>query len=237
VFRDNSAWSHLFTRLPVSGDGQYVYDPIYRLIQATGREHPGQQPTNADPVRGNVPHQNDIQALLRYTEQYEYDESGNITTVNHTATGNNWNREYQYSSTGNILLGTSAPADQPGTYSNTYTYNAHGSMVSMSHITQLSWSYVEQLQSTDLGGGGIVYYCYDSSGNRSRKVYEHSGITEDRIFIAACARRQLNTRTCSVPGLTIPFSNIFRRDSTGSFKITAGKKITCTIECKRFDMI
>jgi RHS repeat-associated protein len=183
VFRDNSAWSHLFTRLPVSGDGQYVYDPIYRLIQATGREHPGQQPTNADPVRGNVPHQNDIQALLQYTEQYEYDESGNITTVSHTATGNNWNREYQYSTTGNKLLGTSAPADPPGTYSNTYTYNAHGSMVSMPHITQLSWSYAEQLQSTDLGGGGIVYYCYDSSGNRSRKVYEHSGIVEDRIYL------------------------------------------------------
>jgi RHS repeat-associated protein len=183
VFLDNSAWSHLFTRVPVSGDGQYIYDPIYRLIQATGREHPGQQPTNLDPVRGNVPHQNDIQALLRYTEQYEYDESGNITGMSHTATGNNWNRDYQYSTTGNKLLGTSAPADPPGTYSNTYTYNAHGSMVSMPHITQLSWNYAEQLQSTDLGGGGIVYYCYDSSGNRSRKVYEHSGIVEDRIYL------------------------------------------------------
>jgi YD repeat-containing protein len=92
VFRDNSDWSHLFTRQPVSGDGLYVYDPIYRLIQATGREHPGQQPTNTDPVRGNIPHQNDLQALLRYTEQYEYDEAGNITEMTHTATGNNWNR-------------------------------------------------------------------------------------------------------------------------------------------------
>src|SRR5690606_22404768 len=40
-----------------------------------------------------------------------------------------------------------------------------------------------QLESTDLGGGGIVYYCYDSSGNRSRKVYEHSGVTEDRVYL------------------------------------------------------
>ncbi len=34
-----------------------------------------------------------------------------------------------------------------------------------------------------MGGGGIVYYCYDSSGNRSRKVYEHTGIVEDRIYL------------------------------------------------------
>jgi RHS repeat-associated protein len=56
-------------------------------------------------------------------------------------------------------------------------------MVSMPHIAQLVWNYTEQLKSTDLGGGGIVYYCYDSSGNRSRKVYEHSGIVEDRIYL------------------------------------------------------
>ncbi len=53
----------------------------------------------------------------------------------------------------------------------------------MPHISQLNWNYVEQLQSTDLGGGGIVYYCYDSSGNRSRKVYVHSGVIEDRIYL------------------------------------------------------
>jgi RHS repeat-associated protein len=137
----------------------------------------------SDPVRGNVPHQNDLQALFRYTEQYEYDEAGNITGMTHTATGNNWNRAYQYGTTSNKLLGTSAPGDPSGTYSNTYTNNSHGSMITMPHISQLNWDYVEQLQSTDLGGGGIVYYCYDSSGNRSRKVYEHSGITEDRIYL------------------------------------------------------
>jgi RHS repeat-associated protein len=183
VFRDNSDFSPLFTRQPVSGDGHYVYDPLYRLIQATGREHPGQQPSNTDPVRGNVPHQNDLQALLRYTERYEYDACGNITGMSHSATGNNWNRAYQYSTTSNKLLGTSAPGDPAGTYSNTYTYNSHGSMLSMPHISRLNWNYFEQLQSTDLGGGGNVYYCYDSSGNRSRKVYEHSGIIEDRIYL------------------------------------------------------
>lgn len=94
---------------------------IYRLVQATGREHPGQQPTHTDPVRGTVPHRNDLQALLRYTEQYEYDEAGNITGMTHTADSNSWSRAYQYSTTSNKLLGTSAPGDPPGTYSYTYT--------------------------------------------------------------------------------------------------------------------
>lgn len=65
----------------------------------------------------------------------------------------------------------------------------------MPHISQLNWNYAEQLQSTDLGGGGIVYYCYDSSGNRSRKVYEHSGVTEDRIYLGGYEiyRRRVGT--------------------------------------------
>ncbi len=212
VFRDNSDWSHLFTRQPASGDGLYVYDPVYRLIQATGREHPGQQPNNTDPVRGNIPHQNDLQALLRYTEQYEYDEAGNITDMTHTATGNNWNRAYQYNATSNKLLGTSAPGDPAGTYSNTYTYNAHGSMASMPHITALAWNYTEQLESTDLGGGGIVYYSYDSGGTRVRKVYEHSGVTEERIYLGGYEiyRRRVGT-TLSLERQTLHVSDDTKR--------------------------
>jgi len=40
---------------PVSGDGLYEYDPLYRLRSATGREHPGlAQPTEADTPFGTV---------------------------------------------------------------------------------------------------------------------------------------------------------------------------------------
>ncbi|HEX2956509.1 MAG TPA: RHS repeat-associated core domain-containing protein, partial [Chitinispirillaceae bacterium] len=180
--RDNADWDHLFAREPVSGDGEYVYDPIYRLIQASGREHPGQQPTNADSYLGAIPHPNDTNALIRYTENYSYDQNGNILSMQHIAGAGSWTRDYQYGATGNRLLATSAQGDPPGTFSHTYSYNPHGSMVSMPHLSVIDWDYAERMQHTNLGGGGDVYFTYDATGQRIRKIYEHSGIVEERIY-------------------------------------------------------
>lgn len=64
---------------PVSGDGLYEYDALYRLTSATGREHPGTQPVDTDPPPGTaIPHRNDLQALQAYIERYQYDDAGNI---------------------------------------------------------------------------------------------------------------------------------------------------------------
>ncbi len=183
--RDNTDWDHLFGREPVSGDGEYFYDPLYRLIQASGREHPGQQPTNTDSYLHAIPHPNDTGALIRYIENYSYDQTGNMLSMQHSASGGNWTRGYQYSTTGNRLLATSAPGDPSGTYSHTYSYNNHGSMTSMPHLSVIDWDYAERIQHTDLGGGGDVYFTYDASGQRIRKAYEHNGIVEDRLYFGA----------------------------------------------------
>ena len=52
-------------------------------------------------------------------------------------------------------------------------------MVRMPHLPaarrpapNLHWDYKDQLQRIDLGGGGTVYYVYDASGQRVRKVWE-----------------------------------------------------------------
>ena len=76
---------------PVS---DYTYDAIYRLIEATGREHIGQTAHDFDPLDGNFrdypfaglgAHPNDLQALRNYTEQYEYDAVGNFENLIHQA--------------------------------------------------------------------------------------------------------------------------------------------------------
>jgi RHS repeat-associated protein len=41
------------------------------------------------------------------------------------------------------------------------------------------------MASADKGGGGLVYFNYDASGQRVRKVWVHSGIVEERIYLGS----------------------------------------------------
>jgi hypothetical protein len=65
----------------------YVYDALYRLTSATGREHASTgayvQPDENDAPIKSLPHANDVQALRSYTESYEYDAVGNILRMIH----------------------------------------------------------------------------------------------------------------------------------------------------------
>ena len=119
---------------PLVGAGtQYVYDAIYRLTSATGREHPGQtQPetmSGLDSPLASQPHPNNMQALRTYSETYNYDQVGNILAMLHSASGANWNRHYTYASTNNKLATTEMPGDPSGgPYSGTYGHDARGNM-------------------------------------------------------------------------------------------------------------
>lgn len=196
---DRAATAPIFSgTTPITGDGFYVYDAIYRLSVAKGREHPGQlgsstQPGPFDDAPGPLPHPNDLQALIRYTEQYSYDQVGNIQTVAHSTTGasnTQWTRRYQYASDSNRLLRTSIPGDASGTFSEAYDYantatnnaGAHGSMTSMPHLAEIDWDYADRMQRADKGGGGQVFFTYDAAGQRVRKVWEH-GVVDERIYL------------------------------------------------------
>jgi hypothetical protein len=84
----------------VTPSNDYVYDAIYRLISAEGREHIGQasqpQTTADDQFRTNLAHPSNGQAMRRYTEVYEYDAVGNFLRLVHQATNGNWTRTYAY---------------------------------------------------------------------------------------------------------------------------------------------
>ena len=56
-------------------------------------------------------------------------------------------------------------------------------MTSMPHLPAVGWDWRGQMASADLGGGGEVYFAYDASGQRVRKVWEHSGLVEERIYV------------------------------------------------------
>src|SRR5262249_10971275 len=72
-----------------SGTQLFEYDPTYRLTHAEGREQPGQVGYALGPDGypeapfTTIPHRNDLQALLPYSEDYTYDVVGNILATVH----------------------------------------------------------------------------------------------------------------------------------------------------------
>ncbi len=175
-----------FGKPDVSADGLYEYDPIYQLVLAEGREHPGQQPAADDVPLLVLDHPNDLTAIRRYRETYAYDACGNLGQLSHQPLGAGpagWTRRYHYAADGNRLLGNSLPGDADGTFSAMYSHDAGGNITAMPHLAQLGWDHNNVLRLADRGGGGQVYFACDGSGQRVRKSYEHGGFVEERIYL------------------------------------------------------
>lgn len=191
---DGAQQTVYFNNAVVTPSTSYVYDAVYRLIQAAGRELAGgvadEQRDDRETPQSPLPHPNDQQAQRNYVEKYVYDEVGNLSQMVHLG-GNpgSWTRRYNYEADAsnkplsNRLIGTSMPQDPPGVFSAPYTYDAHGNMLSMPHLPALAWNYHDALARADKLGGGTVYFTYDAGGQRVRKVYEHSGLIEERIYL------------------------------------------------------
>ncbi|APR86768.1 insecticidal toxin complex protein [Minicystis rosea] len=195
--RDSAQQSVFFNNDVVLPKMAYVYDAIYRLIEGSGRELAANAAFGVDlldlPV--NLPHANDTNAVRNYTQAYAYDEVGNILEVQHKIGATpEWTRRYKYDSVvdeeteeetflSNRLVATNTLEDDEGEFSAHYSYDAHGNMTSMPHLPSIAWNHRDEMVYADRDGGGEVYFTYDSAGQRVRKVYEHSGITEERIYL------------------------------------------------------
>jgi RHS repeat-associated protein len=194
---DKAQQTYFFKNAVVKPESRFVYNAFYQLTLASGREHAGiggGQSTEIDlPFITALPHINDATAVRTYTEEYEYDDCGNIKVFDHKAIGGNWKRHYTYEyetdplNLTNRLKSTSAPTDPDGgPYTANYTHDTHGNMLSMPHLASMIWNFADQLREVDLGGGGTAYYVYGSSGSRSRKIIERlGGFKQERIYLGA----------------------------------------------------
>ncbi|HEX9447584.1 MAG TPA: hypothetical protein VF920_06370, partial [Dongiaceae bacterium] len=170
----------------------YVYDPLYRLTSAKGREHGAQAGFSFAPGDGDyrdyptagASQPNDLQALRNYTEIYAYDPVGNFLTFAHQATGGNWTRSYTYNEDSQTELGRksnrlsqTALQTSPAAPVEPYGHDAHGNMIRMPHLPLMRWNQQDQLaassrQVTGSGTPETTYYVYDAGGQRVRKVTE-----------------------------------------------------------------
>ncbi len=171
-----------FNNQKITGTSSYTYDPLYHLIGATGREHLAQANFGIEDNWNDLPflmqyNQGDAMAWQNYTQQYTYDDAGNITQMQHTATGNSWTRNYTYETTSNRLQST-----QVGQGANTFNYSyphhpQHGFITELPHLQVMQWNFKEELQAIAqqkiaTGIPETTYYVYDGSGQRVRKITE-----------------------------------------------------------------
>ncbi|HYI12531.1 MAG TPA: SpvB/TcaC N-terminal domain-containing protein [Thermoanaerobaculia bacterium] len=208
--QDDAQQTIFFKNQRVEPSNAYTYDALYRLIDATGREHLGQIggtpiPHSHDDARRTGRQPDDGRAMGTYIERYLYDAVGNFQSMRHIGSAPEnpgWTRTYAYDEpsliedglngallkTSNRLSSTTIGGDELEV--ERYVHDAHGSMTRMPHLgvahpdPNMHWDHHDQLHQADLGGGGTAYYVYDASGQRVRKVWEKpANLTEERIYL------------------------------------------------------
>ena len=214
--RDDAQQVIYFGNKVVEPKHEYTYDAIYQLIEASGREHSGQNILNESGNNTNarnfpfsnffqkIPAPTDAVAMRRYTEKFSYDAVGNIKSFEHkglnpdnSITG--FTRNYFYNNNdadriacnvlGNVTLNNRLLRTQINADIVDYTFDDHGNMKNLPHLSLVTWNFQEQLHATKqtVGGTGeTTYYVYDASGQRLRKITERQGTTEkkdERIYL------------------------------------------------------
>ncbi|WP_300452424.1 SpvB/TcaC N-terminal domain-containing protein [Accumulibacter sp.] len=162
--QDDAQQTVYFKNKRVESSNDYIYDALYRLIQATGREHLGQGGApiahshndagrvglvSADAAGRFAP--NDGNAMGTYIEGYVYDAVGNILQMQHRGSdpaNAGWTRAYDYldpslieDGNGGALLKNSNRLTRTtlNPASNipqpeSYMHDAHGNMLRMPHL-------------------------------------------------------------------------------------------------------
>jgi RHS repeat-associated protein len=193
-----------FRNVRVEPSADYTYDPIYRLIAASGREQlglsggtslPPAATSYNDVPRVGLLQPGDGNAMGIYSEQYRYDFVGNFLQFIHQGTtpaNPGWSRAYSYNDVSLLdptkMSNRLSQSTTSGSSSlvEKYTYDLLGAMISMPQLQAIAWDFKEQLimsqrqavTPSDTDGqqyqGQRTYYVYDSSGRRVRKTTESS---------------------------------------------------------------
>ncbi len=219
LVKDEMDQSLIFSANTLNPDQEFTYDAVYRLVEGHGREHAAGQTSqydNQDVTDGHdIPHANNPQGLRNYIQYFAYDAVGNFSSFQHSIVGGGngeWTRSYSYDSGTNRLHQTSV-----GNTNITYTHDDHGNMTAMPHLAAMDWDYADQLRHVEVSNGQDVYFVYDGSGQRVRKVYEHSGLIEERIYLGGYevyrkyTGTDIHTATLNVERQTVHVADDARR--------------------------
>ena len=191
-----------FNNRRVEPSTDFIYDAVYRLIQAVGREQLGlaagaplaPAPTSYNDVpRVQLLQPGDGNAMGLYNEAYQYDDAGNFLQCVHRGTNPaspSWTRSYTYNQASqlesgklnNQLTRTTVSGGVP--FNENYSSDLHGNMTAMPQLQLMNWDFKDRLQMTQrqavnpsdadgtLHQRERTFYVYNSSGDRVRKTTE-----------------------------------------------------------------
>ena len=170
--QDDAQQTIYFKNQRVEPSNDYTYDALYRLIEATGREHLGQGgapiPHSYNDVgrvgvlsaaAAGIFGPNDGNAMGRYTERYVYDAVGNFMQMKHDRTDTStpgWSRSYAYNEASvtepakrsNRLTGTTVGGNTEAYSTMGDGYDPHGSMLRMPQLQSMQWDHKDQLRTS-----------------------------------------------------------------------------------------
>jgi RHS repeat-associated protein len=213
---DDATQSVYFSESVPAADQDFTYDAVYRLIDATGREHDHvntlSEHADFEPADYFVPDTSDPNGMRTYERVYAYDAVGNLTSMQHLAGPSNsdgWTRDYSYVTDTNQLEETDL-----GSSPIFYSHDEHGNMVGMPHLDGLGYDYADQLRHVDKQTDHDVWFVYDASGQRVRKVYEHDNLRDETIYLGGYEiyrRTIISTESLDTERQTLHVSDDARR--------------------------
>jgi RHS repeat-associated protein len=170
-----SAGDPVLAQLMVSGDAldrRFDYDPIYRLLAATGREC--DRPPEGPPFEDR-PRCTDLMKARAYTEQYRYDPMGNILRLEHRNEPGGFTRELTVEAANNRLREMKV-----GESTFAYTFDANGNMRSETTSRHFEWNHADQMKAFRTQTEGAepsahAHYLYDGAGQRVKKLVRKQG--------------------------------------------------------------
>jgi YD repeat-containing protein len=166
----------------------FAYEPIYRLVSATGREYAAQRPQN---IWDDVIHPPDLTKTAFYTQTYGYDPAGNLSKLSHTAANSayNYTRRFdlapnQDGDGSNRLQSVTVGSD---VYA--YQYDNSGNIIQETLSRFYFWDHADRLVGFKIQNGAGVSvdarYLYGSDGMRIKKWVRTNGtgVPESIVYI------------------------------------------------------
>ena len=196
---DDSQPISYFRNQRVDANKTYVYDSLYQLISATGRENADASPGQCiDRPEAVVPI--DPNNVINYTRRYSYDAGGNLRQIQHQG-AQNYLRTLKVSANSNHAVQDTLTGEVES------YFDAAGNQRTLTTGQNLTWNTLNQLQQVTIvarehGEDDRETYQYGAGGLRVRKTLSQQasgGVQrQDVIYLPGLElRRTYNDATCA----------------------------------------